>query len=88
MTLTVELPNNLAEHEDPAREALEALAVEAYRTEALSLHEAATLLGVGRIEFDGILKQRGVAEGAYDIEDLSEDIATSDELRAAGKLPQ
>ena len=87
MTLTVELPNDLAEHEDPAREALEALAVEAYRTEALSHHEAATLLGVGRFAFEGILKQRGITEGAYGVEDLQQDIQTGDRLRASGQLP-
>jgi predicted HTH domain antitoxin len=87
MTLTIELPNDLAEHEDPVREALEAFAVEAYRTEVLTHHEAASMLSLGRIAFDDVLKRKGVTNNFYNVDDLLEDIATSDRLRAAGKLP-
>lgn len=86
MTLTVELPNDLSEHGDPVREALKAFAIEAYRTEALTQHQAAKMLQMGRFEFEGLLKQRGIMEGAYDVEDLLADIATSERLRAEGKL--
>lgn len=86
MTLTVELPNDLAQHEDPAREALEALAVEAYRTGTMTRGEAAGLLKMGRLAFDGLLKKRNVMEGAYGVEDFLEDVKTSEKLRAAGKI--
>jgi predicted HTH domain antitoxin len=88
MTLTVELPNDLMQHEDAAREALEAIAVEAYRTDAMTRPEAAKFLGMGRLEFQDVLKRHGVAKGSYGVEELLEDIATSDALFAAGKLPR
>jgi predicted HTH domain antitoxin len=87
MTITVELPDDISQHEDPAREALEALAIEGYRREKLSSREARELLGMGRIEFDGFLKDRGVTEGAYGVDQLREDIATGDRLRAQGLIP-
>jgi predicted HTH domain antitoxin len=86
MTLTIELPNDLAKHDDPTREALEALAVEAYRTEAMTRHEAAKFLGAGRLEFQEILKRHGVSKGSYGVEELLEDVATMDQLREEGKL--
>jgi hypothetical protein len=51
MKITVELPDDVARHPDPGREALEALAMEGYRSEALSHHQAARLLGLTRFEF-------------------------------------
>ena len=82
MTLTVELPDDLAQHEDPAREALEQVAIEAYRTESMTKGQAAALLGMGRMEFDGVLKTHNVEYGAYGVEDLQQDIRTIEELRA------
>jgi predicted HTH domain antitoxin len=86
MTLTIELPNDLAKHENATREALEAIAVEAYRTDAMTRPEAAKFLGVGRLEFQNILKRHGVTKDAYGVEELLEDIATMDRLHAAGKI--
>jgi hypothetical protein len=44
MTLTVELPNNLAEQPDPAHIALEAIAIEGFKTGALTKPQARACL--------------------------------------------
>ena len=76
MILTVQLPDDIAQHPDPARETVEAVAIEAYRAGTLTHHQAAQLLRLSRFEFDGFLKQHGVTEHAYDAEDLERDLAT------------
>jgi predicted HTH domain antitoxin len=65
MQITVELPDDIARQmipagRDPARAALEDMAVEAYRAHRVTEHQLATLLGLDRYELDGFLKQRGV----------------------------
>ena len=87
MTITVELPSDIATHENAGREALEALVIVGYKSEKLSHHEAARLLGMGRIEFEGFLKQRNVLEHAYGTDELMRDIETGNKLRASGQLP-
>lgn len=52
MQITVELPDDIAQHADPGREALERLAIEGYRSGALTHHQAGQLLGLSRFEFD------------------------------------
>jgi predicted HTH domain antitoxin len=84
MQITVQLPDDLTERPNPGREALESLAVEGYRSGALSHYQAAQLLGLSRLEFDGFLKERGIRDHAYGIEDLLEDQKTLDALRARG----
>jgi predicted HTH domain antitoxin len=86
MEITVKLPDDLAQHENPGREALEALAIEGYRSGVFSHHEAAQLLNMGRIQFDGFLKDRGVTEHAYSAEDLKQDMENLRKLDA--KLSQ
>ena len=86
MEITVHLPDDLAQHTNLCREALEALAIEGFRSGALSRFEAAQLLGLGRLEFDGFLKERNIMEGAYDVEDLMHDLQSLDQLRAKGLL--
>ncbi len=86
MQITVELPDDIARHGDPGREALEALAIEGYRSEKLTNHQAARLLGLTRFEFDGFLKDRQIYDHAYSIEDLERDLADLDKLRAKGLL--
>ena len=76
MTITVTLPEDITKHADPAREALEALVIEGYRTGALSAYQSRTLLGLGRYDFDGFLKQHEVWEWAYDVEDYEQDLRT------------
>jgi predicted HTH domain antitoxin len=86
MQITVELPDDIARHPDPGREVLEALAIEGYRSEKLTHHEAARLLGLTRFELDGFLKDRQIHDHAYSIEDLEHDLAELDRLRAKGLL--
>ena len=74
MRITVELPDDVARHPDPGREALEALAIEGYRSRALSLPQAAHFLGLTRFEFDGLLKARSIYDHAFGVEDLERDL--------------
>ncbi|HTJ30019.1 MAG TPA: UPF0175 family protein [Acidobacteriaceae bacterium] len=83
MQITVDLPEDLIQHANPGREALEVLAIEGYRSEALSHAQAARLLGLTRFEFDGFLKQRGIEDHAYDSSDLAQDLQT---LRKLNRL--
>lgn len=87
MQITVQLPDDLAQHPNAGREALEALAIEGYRAGALSHHEASQLLGLSRFEFDGFLKERKIYEHAYDEEDLDRDLDTFRRLQARGLIP-
>jgi predicted HTH domain antitoxin len=77
MQFTVELPDEFVERVvpegvDPARAALEDMAVEAYRAHRLTEHELANLLGLSRYELDGFLKQREVWL-EYSMPDLERD---------------
>ena len=78
MQITVELPDDLARQmipagNDPARTALEDMAVEAYCAHRLTEHQLATLLGLGRYELDGFLKRREVWL-EYSMDDLRQDL--------------
>ena len=76
MQITVQLPDDLAQHPNPAREALEAFAIEGYRSGALSANQTRLLLGFEtRSELDGFLKQHAVWDRAYSVEDLEKDAA-------------
>lgn len=88
MRITVELPDDVARRSDSGRQALEALAIEGYRSGALTHHEAGQMLQLSRFEFDALLKRRNVDEHAYDIGDLEQDIETLKRLHASGLLPQ
>lgn len=86
MQIVVELPDDLTQHADPAREALEAIAIAGYRAESLSQAQAGQLLGLSRLAFEGFLKDRNINDHAYSAEDLDQDIATMRQLQAAGLL--
>lgn len=61
--------------QDPARAALEALALEAYRERRLTGYQLRMLLGIpSRYELDGFLKQHRVEK--YTVEDFEHDLAT------------
>jgi len=49
MKIVVELSDDLEQHADPAREALETLSIEGYRFGALTHHQASPLLGMSRL---------------------------------------
>ncbi|MBI3406644.1 MAG: UPF0175 family protein [Acidobacteria bacterium] len=77
MQITVDLPNDLTQHPDPAREAVEALAIAGYCSSKLTALQASTLLGFSsRFEFDGFLKLRGINDHSYSAADLAEDLQT------------
>jgi predicted HTH domain antitoxin len=86
MEITVHLPDDLAEHANPGRKALEALVIEGYRAGTLPHYQASQLLGVSRFEFDAFLKYHKIEEHAYGLEDLEQDRATVRELLAKGLL--
>ena len=44
--IVVKLPDDLAQHPDPGREALEALVIQGYRAGSLSHYQASQLLGI------------------------------------------
>jgi predicted HTH domain antitoxin len=88
MQITVQLPDDLVSHSDPGREALEALAIEGYRSGALSHFETGQLLGLSRLEVEGFLKERNIYDHAYDEEDFAQDMESLSQLRAKGKLPE
>ena len=86
MQITVELPNDLAQRPDPAREALEAVAIAGYRAGSLSAYQAGRLLGFdSRFAFESFLKNRGICDRAYGAEDLAEDLASLDKLQEASR---
>lgn len=88
MQITVELPDDIALHPEAGREALEALAIEGYRSEKLTHHQAAQLLGLTRFEFDGFLKDRKIYDHAYSVEDLDRDLDALRRLEEKGLLPR
>jgi hypothetical protein len=80
MEITVTLPDDLAAPllpagQEPARAALEALALEAYRGRRISAYQLRTVLGIpSRHELDGFLKEHHVE--TYTAEDFEHDLAT------------
>jgi hypothetical protein len=89
MQITIEIPDDLAatlsaSGQDPARAALEAIALEAYRQRRVSGYQLRMLLGISSgYELDGFLKQRRVYD--YTLEDFEKDLAGIRELRAKQK---
>jgi hypothetical protein len=76
MQIILELPDDLAQHPNPAREALEALAIEGYRSGAFSAYQTRLLLGFEtRDEFDGFLKRHEIWDHAYSTQDMEKDAA-------------
>jgi hypothetical protein len=73
-----DLVRQLAEEgKDLSRAALEALAIDAYRTGRITSYQLRTLLGIpDRYELDGFLKQHGVML-EYTIEDFDREAETS-----------
>ena len=86
MEITVHLPDDFTKHPEPGRAALESLAIEGYKTGALSHYQASQLLSLTRIEFDAFLKDRRIYDRAYGADELNEDRETVRRLRAEGLL--
>ncbi len=79
MSVTIDLPEEIAQQlqarwGDLERRALEALAIEGYRSEALSLGQVAEMLGLSVWDTEIFLKQRKV-DLLYTLENLNEDVA-------------
>jgi hypothetical protein len=92
MQVTLEIPDDLAEWlasqgPDPARAALEALAIEGYRTGSLTPLQTRILLGFEtRYEFETFLNEHQVWEHAYSLKELEQDRQTMRQLRLDGRL--
>jgi predicted HTH domain antitoxin len=69
MQITFELPEDIALHADPGREALEALAIEGYRSRKLTQFEVGRLLGLSRIQTEDFLA-RHVDLYDYSVDEL------------------
>jgi hypothetical protein len=86
MEIILNIPDDLArqvasEGKEPARVALEALALEGYRTERLSESAVRRMLGFqSRIQVHEFLKQHGVFLH-YSVSDLEQDRVTAQENR-------
>ena len=82
MQVTIDIPDQFAEQlapaeQDPARSALEAMAIEAYRDHRLTGYQLLQLLGIGsRYELDGFLKKHQVWL-EYSIEEYERERAIS-----------
>jgi predicted HTH domain antitoxin len=81
--ITVELPQDIASHPNAAREALEALVIEEYRSHQLTQFEAGRILGLSRIETEDFLG-RHVALYDYSIEELEAEANLLHQLRRQG----
>jgi predicted HTH domain antitoxin len=82
--ITVELPNDLTQRPNPAREALEALAIAGFRAGTLTAFQASHLLGFGsRFDFERFLKERGIDDHSYSVADLDDDWETLRKLEAS-----
>jgi len=85
MRITLDIPDDLAATlaspgQDPARAALEAIGLEAYRQRRMTGYQLRTLLGIPtRYELDGFLKAHEVYD--YTIEDFEKDLASIREFR-------
>ena len=92
MRVTLEIPDDLArilapQGQDPARATLEAVAIEGYRSGALTAYQVRRLLGFEtRYELDEFLKTHNVWEQAYDLADLEQDRQTLEQLESEGRL--
>jgi len=92
MIVSVEIPDDMAarlapEGQDPARKTLEAVAIEGFRSGALTSAQTRRLLGFEtRYELDGFLKAHNVWEHSYSMEDLVQDRQTLNQMEAQGQL--
>jgi predicted HTH domain antitoxin len=78
MEITVHLPDDIAQHENGGREALEALVVDGYRENRLTQFQGAQLLGMSRFEFWDFMAAHGLE--SYTVEQLEHDIAYVESL--------
>jgi hypothetical protein len=87
MEITVRPPDVRAQRSEPGPKALEPL-FEDYRPEALTGYQTSRLLGLSRLELDAFLKNRGLLNHAYALDDLEQDLETFGKLEDQGLLPR
>ena len=79
MELLLTLPDQIAEHfagaADVSRSALEAIALEGFRSRRLTSFEVSELLGLSRIETQDFLGAHQVALDDYDADELADEAA-------------
>ena len=76
MQIQIELPDDIAQHTNPGREALEALVIAGYSPGAISSHQARLLLGFEtRFQLDEFLHAHKVDAGSYGFEQYEQDLA-------------
>ncbi|HEX4007495.1 MAG TPA: UPF0175 family protein [Acidobacteriaceae bacterium] len=75
MQIQIELPDDIAQHPDPGREALEALVIAGYSSGAISSHQARVMLGFEtRFDLDDFLQAHNVEAGSYGVEQYEQDL--------------
>jgi predicted HTH domain antitoxin len=79
-----ERPDDLPGHSNAGREALEARAIQGYRSGELTHYQASRLLGMSRFEFESFLKDRRIYDHAYALDDFEEDLRTLQVLEGKG----
>jgi hypothetical protein len=89
MQITVTVPDDLSllpPGLEPARAALEAIGLEAYRERRITAYQLRLLLGIpSRYQLDGFLKQHGVYD--YTTEDFVHDLSSIGE-RGESREPE
>ena len=91
MDIIVTVPDDLAAPllppgQDPARAALQALALQAFRERRLTGFQLRTLLGISsRYKLDGFLKEHGIEK--YTVEDFEHDLGTLSKTREKADPP-
>ena len=80
MEITLRIPDDIAKRlsaagADVSRRALEAIALEGYRDQTLTLYQISEMLGLSRVETEDFLGQHGVPLAAIGEEDLAREAA-------------
>lgn len=88
MKITIDLSGDLVMHSNRAREALESLTIEGYRTAMLSHFEARRMLEMASLEFDDFLQGRHVCDQTIDPEDLVLDLEALMQLQSEPPAPK
>jgi len=75
MEVTVQIPDDIAKRlaaagGDMSRRVLEAISLEGYRDQTLTLYQVSQMLGLSRVETEDFLGRRGVSLAAIDENDL------------------
>ncbi|HKO13710.1 MAG TPA: UPF0175 family protein [Acidobacteriaceae bacterium] len=86
MQITVQLPDDIQAHENPDREALEALVIAGFSSGTLSAYQARVLLGLeSKFAFDAYVKEHQIEGGSYGLAEFEEDVATLSKLDSPAK---